>query len=324
MKKSGNSGKTPNLWKKFKSYTIVYNLFIIIVLALVLAGTTFVAMSVGTRHNARRTVPDFIGQQFAEAEQCADNNDLEIIINDSIYVANIPGGVVLDQLPKGGVVVKPGRKVYVTINNAHQRIVDVPYVAGRSLRQAKNMLEMVGLTIDRIVYVRDLATNYVIDEYVNNEKVTEETKIRAEKGTGVVLHVGVAEDAQPVIAPVVVGFSLNDAKSRLWEMGLNVGKVSYDEGIPSLERKNAKVYSQSVTPGRSIGYGGVISLQLTIDEEKVNKAMAEQAVRVLDVSLEADSLTSVQHQRLLDSLENLGVVQSQEILPAQPQTDSQH
>jgi beta-lactam-binding protein with PASTA domain len=321
MKKSGNSGKTPNLWKKFKSYTIVYNLFIIIVLALVLAGTTFVAMSVGTRHNARRTVPDFIGQQFAEAEQCADNNDLEIIINDSIYVANIPGGVVLDQLPKGGVVVKPGRKVYVTINNAHQRIVDVPYVAGRSLRQAKNMLEMVGLTIDRIVYVRDLATNYVIDEYVNNEKVTEETKIRAEKGTGVVLHVGVAEDAQPVIAPVVVGFSLNDAKSRLWEMGLNVGKVSYDEGITMLNRSDARVYEQSVLQTSEVALGSRISIRLTLDAVKISEGEIESERRLreaLEARMLADSLAAVE----ADSLRLIMEAKEAVVVPQQSEEDN--
>lgn len=321
MKKSGKKASS-DAPKRCRRYSILGNLLIIVLLAVAIAAGTFYAMSYGTRHNARRTVPDFIGTQFNDAKRSADSNDLEIIINDSLYVSTYPGGVVLDQLPKGGAVVKPGRKVYVTVNTARQRIVDVPYVAGRSLRQAKNMLETVGLTIERIVFVQDLATNYVIEEYIGETKVEENGGMRVEKGSGVILHVGVAEDAPPVTVPLIVGCSLVEAKSRLWETGLNVGDVIFESDIPTRERKNAKVVWQSEIPGRPIGYGRVVALRLTLDADKVEKALAEQDLKALEFSLDADSLTWAKQQRLLDSLENLSVAQPKEVQPAPVQTDS--
>ena len=148
-----------SIWSWLKKHTIAYNIVVIALVFLGLAIAAFIAMALGTRHSARRTVPDFVGLKMTDAEYFAGRRDLQIIVNDSLHVSAYPGGVILDQLPKGGVVVKPGRKVYVTVNSMRQRMVAVPYVAGRSLRQAKNMLETAGLTIDHLEYAEDIATN---------------------------------------------------------------------------------------------------------------------------------------------------------------------
>lgn len=293
-----------SFWKWLKQYTILYNLVIIGLLFLGLAIAAFVVMAIGTRHSARRTVPDFIGLRMNDAEYFADRRDLRIIVNDSLYVPAYPGGVVLDQLPKGGVVVKPGRKVYVTINSSKQRMVAVPYVAGRSLRQAKNMLETAGLTIEYMEYVSDIATNYVLAEYVNGEEVTEESEIKAEKGSGVVLRVGVAEGDSETTVPMVVGRTLHEAKSRLWESGFNIGEIEFEEGIPMLERNRAKVYNQSSVVGTQLPYGSRVSIRLTLDAERIAAAVEEseqEIERQLQEKMRADSVERAE-KRLLDSL----------------------
>ena len=90
----------------------------------------------------------------------------------------------LDQLPHEGTQVKGGRTVYVTINSFSQKKVEVPYVAGRSLRQAKNMLEIAGLEIDRLVYQPDMATNYVLEQRVDGRPIEAGTKRQIEMGSG--------------------------------------------------------------------------------------------------------------------------------------------
>ena len=296
--------------KKFfswlKKHTIAYNVVVIALVFLGLAVASFVAMAFGTRHSARRTVPDFVGLRMTDAEYFAERRDLEIIVNDSLYVSAYPGGVILDQLPKGGVVVKPGRKVYVTVNSSRQRMVAVPYVAGRSLRQAKNMLETAGLTIDYLEYAEDIATNYVLAEYVNGEEVLEESELKAEKGSGVVLRVGVAANDTSTAVPQVIGRTLFEAKSRLWESGLNIGEIVFEEGMPALERNRAKVYKQSVLPSEAVAYGSRVSLYLTLDGEKVESAVAESERRIeelLKAKMAADSIAKAE-QRLLDSIAN--------------------
>ena len=289
-------------WSWLKRHTILYHLTVIALVFIGVAVASFVAMAFGTRHSARRTVPDFVGLRLNDAEYFADRRNLEIIVNDSLHVSAYPGGVILDQLPKGGVVVKPGRKVYVTINSSRQRMVAVPYVAGRSLRQAKNMLETAGLTIDHLEYVEDIATNYVLAEYVNGVEILEESELKAEKGSGVVLRVGVAAGERTTAVPQVVARSLFEAKSRLWESGLNIGEIVFDEGIPALDRNRAKVYKQSVMPSRAASYGSRISLHLTLDSEKIESAVAEcerEVKATLKAKMEADSIAKAE-QRLLE------------------------
>ena len=131
-----------SLWAGIKQRPLIYHAILICgVLAAIIIFSS-ILMNVITRHGTHRTVPDFMGVKIAEAEQMAKKSKLEIIINDSLFVPAYEGGIVLDQLPKGGVQVKAGRKIYVTINSFRQKMVAVPYVAGRSLRQAKNMLEV--------------------------------------------------------------------------------------------------------------------------------------------------------------------------------------
>lgn len=296
-----------NFWSWLRKHTIAYNIVIIALVFLGVAIVSFIAMAFGTRHSARRTVPDFVGLQLNDANYFAGRRNLNIIVNDSLHVPAYPGGVILDQLPKGGVVVKPGRKVYVTINSLRQHMVAVPYVAGHSLRQAKNILETAGLTIAHLEYAEDIATNYVIAEYVNDEEVLEESELQVEKGSGVVLRVGVAPNNNGTTVPQIIGRSLFEAKNRLWESGLNIGEIEFDEDIPALERTRAKVYQQSLLPSESVAYGERVSLHLTLDAEKVESAIAECEKRIeeaLKAKMEADSIAKAE-QRLLDSMANV-------------------
>lgn len=294
-------------WSWLKRHTIAYHIVVIALVFLGLAIASFIVMALGTRHSAKRTVPDFVGLRLGDAEYFAGRRDLKIIINDSLHVASYPGGVILDQLPKGGVVVKPGRKVYVTINSVRQRMVAVPYVAGRSLRQAKNMLETAGLTIDHLEYVEDLATNYVLGEVVDGVEVLEDSLVvHTEMGNGVTLRVGVAPNNTATSVPQVIGRSLHEAKSRLWESGLNVGEIEFDGDMDISDRNRAKVYQQSALVDEPLSYGERVSLRLTTDAELVESAIAEVERQVIErerLKMEADSIAKAE-QRLLDSIAN--------------------
>ena len=183
--------KPQNYLSRLRRHPLLWNLALIA--AIILAMAAHILMQLGTRHGARRTVPDLSGVQLDQAQRIARKHDLQLHINDSLFVPAYEGGIVLDQLPEGGVEVKPGRTVYITINSFRQKMVPVPYVAGRSLRQAKNMLEIAGLEIAELVYRADMATNYVLEEYCEGKPVTPTTRMEAEMGSGVTLYVGVEE-----------------------------------------------------------------------------------------------------------------------------------
>lgn len=299
--------KTASYWQKFRNRPLLYNLVLIVAALVVLAVAAHLVLLALTRHGARRTVPDLTGISLDDARRLAERTDLELFVNDSLYVPMYDGGVVLDQLPGQGVEVKPGRTVYVTINSFRQRMVPVPYVAGRSLRQAKNMLETASLEIERLVYRPDMATNYVLEQRSQGREVLPDSRLTAEAGSGVVLYVGVEPGSELTVVPQIVGASLREAKSRLWENGLNVGRVSRDAGIDLLNEKDARVCEQGPAQGRSVALGTAVDLKLTLDAELVgrNSAAAEKEARALaeerlrQEAAAADSLARVQFEQAM-------------------------
>lgn len=296
---------------RLKSRPILWNLVLIAVVLVLLLVLSYIALAVGTRHGMRRTVPDFTGLGLKDAQYYAEQRGLKLIINDSLYVPAYPGGMVLEQLPKGGVDVKEGRKIYITINSFAQKKLPMPYVAGRSLRQAKNMLEGAGFGIEKLEYVEDIATNYVLAQYLGGVEITVESNIKIEKGTGVVLKVGVSPDQNMTTVPRLIGRKLFDAKGKLWEQGLNVGDVTYDEGITLLNEDDARVCRQSIMQSSQMPLGSAVSIHLTLDKEVVAAAAAE-AERALAEALKqrekADSLARAE----ADSLRMLNAAAPQE------------
>lgn len=296
--------------KRLRDYPYLYHLALIVLCIAVLLLAAHFVMRIGTRHGQHRTVPDFTGLGLGEAGRLARRNQLELRVNDSLYVPVYDGGVVLDQLPHEGTQVKGGRTVYVTINSFSQKKVDVPYVAGRSLRQAKNMLEIAGLEIERLVYRPDMATNYVLEERVGRQIVEPGAKLQREMGSGVTLYVGVADGEGVAAVPKVVGVSLREAKSRLWEQGLNVGTIRFDEGIDLLTQKDARVYAQQPLQGEAATLGAEVSLRLTLDDAKAARESASSDRQAAALAEErerrrieiADSLAEAEVRRHAEEL----------------------
>ena len=213
-----------------------------------------------------------MGISIDEAEKIARKSDLNLIVRDSIFDVDLPGGTIVDQLPKTSTVrdvtVKPGRKVYVTVNAYTRRMVDVPYVAKQTLRQALNQIERSGLTVAKLVYEPDMtSTDYVIKQSINNVEILPTTDKRVAVGSGVTLHISYQQKEQYTYTPRLVGLSLQQAKNTLWDGGLNLKQVVYDDSVEDLiARRKARVYKQSSKIGTSLRRGSEITLYLTCDE----------------------------------------------------------
>ena len=272
----------------FRTSPVLRTLVAIVVAIALMLIVAHYLMQLGTRHGSRCSVPDFTGISIGDAEHLAKKHDLEIIVNDSLYVPVYDGGIVLEQNPNAEVAVKPGRKIYVTINSFAQNAVKIPYVTGYSLRQAKNNLEIAGLEIAELIYQSDMATNNVLEERFRDRVITRNDDIEAEAGSGITLVVGVSAESGAVSVPKVIGFPLKEAKSRLWEVGLNVGRVIFDEDIEVLDRKNARVYLQSPQQNNVLSLGQRVDLHLTLDPEKIEKqsTASDRAARRLEAERE--------------------------------------
>lgn len=273
-----------------KRRPVIANILYMGIVGLVLIVAVYIGLKIGTRHSRVIEVPNFMGMTIDNAYNIAEDSDLQLIVRDSIFDVDLPGGTIVDQLPKISsvreVTVKPGRKVYVTINAYTRRKVDVPYVAKQTLRQALNQIERSGLTIDRLVYEADMtSTDYVVKQSIGGDEILPTTKRQAPVGTGVTLHVSFQQKEQNTTTPRLVGLSLQQAKNTLWDSGLNVADVVYDDSVDDLIAcRKARVYKQSSKIGTSWRRGNEVSLYLTCDKALIDSMnnIANEEIKELE------------------------------------------
>lgn len=268
-------------WLKRKG--LFANLVFMGIVCILLILAVYFGLKFGTRHNSIIKVPNFMGMTLDKAERLADDEDLQLVVRDSIFDIDLPGGTIVDQLPRISplreVTVKPGRKIYVTVNAYTRRKVDVPYVAKQTLRQALNQLQRAGLSVERLEYVQDMtSTDYVTKQSIGDEEILPKTKLVVPVGTGVTLKVSYQAKEMTTTTPRLVGLNLQQAKSALWDHGLNVKDVVYDDSVDDIIAcRKAKVYKQSSKIGSHQHRGSEVSLYLTCD-----KALIDSMNRVAD------------------------------------------
>lgn len=248
---------------------ILRNLVMAICLGIILYFVINLCLGIYTRHGQKFIVPNMIGHTLSDAQRMAAEGELRLEVIDSLYMPKQKPGMILDQSPKPGMGVKSGRSVFLTVNASRPRTDVIPYVTGYSLRQAKNLLENRGFEIEKLVYRSDMATNNVLDELYKGKSITQGSRTEAELGSGITLVVGVNHSSPLPRIPKVIGLTLREAKSRLWEVGLNVGNVKYDSGIAGTETEDARVYRQEPNQQSRTDYGGKVSLWMTLDAQKI-------------------------------------------------------
>ena len=274
--KAGDAGYIERAKMFYRRKPIISHIILIGIFCLLLLMGLYVGLKRGTRLGSTIAVPNFLGMNIEEAYALADENDLNIVVRDSIFDVDLPGGTIVDQLPRlstvRDVTVKPGRKIYVTTNAYNRRMVDIPYVAKQTLRQALNQIERSGLTISKLSYEPDMtSTDYVLAQYVGRKEILPTTNGKYPVGTGVTLKVSYRRDESSVYVPRMVGLSLQQAKHVLWDSGLNVGKIVYDESVGDIiSQRKARVYRQSKGLGTTLNRGSEVTLYLSCDEALVD------------------------------------------------------
>jgi eukaryotic-like serine/threonine-protein kinase len=106
------------------------------------------------RGNGHRTVPDFVGQTLASAQRTARQADLNPVV--TMKAANRPQGIVVDQRPSPGTVVRRGALVTLVVSRG-ARAKPVPDVAGLVALDAAARLRAAGF-VPKLVEVQSPKT----------------------------------------------------------------------------------------------------------------------------------------------------------------------
>lgn len=253
---------------KIKDYKWIWkNMFLAIAFLTVLLVLVSVGLRIITRHGKTVMAPDFTNLTVAQAQVLAKEKKVAVKVVDSVFVRRLNGGVVYRQQPKAGSKVKEGRSIFLTINSVVPRKVVMPNLFGYSVTEARSELQNRGLNMGYLNYVKDIATNTVLGQYVDGKEVKAGDLVVS--GSTVDLTVAAANEDNKTEVPRVIGMKYVSAIDAIHDKYLNVGTVRFDPDICTYaDSVNAVVYKQD-TPGSSKALGSRVSLTLTLDSSKL-------------------------------------------------------
>lgn len=173
-----------------------------------------------TNYNEGVTVPDVTRISLSEAEALLTSYGLRVEVSDRRAHSAFPADYVIDQAPSAAQIVKPNRKVYLTVNTAERPQVVMPNVENLSLRNAQIQLQNYGLVIGTTSYESSRFKNTVLRQSVRAGS-------NIDKGTIVDLVVSDGLGDKIVTVPEIIGLRLAEAQLKLREVGLRVDKIQF-------------------------------------------------------------------------------------------------
>jgi len=194
-----------------------------------------------THHGNSRTVPSVAGKTFENAKAFLEKEGFDVVIQDSVYVDTLPPTGVIRQVPEPDAMVKVNRTVYLTINRSVPPLVEMPNLVGYSIRNAEMVLKNMGLRIGDTSFKPDFARNSVLEQSYDGNHIAPGTKLRQGSVISLVLGNGVGQYEFAV--PILIGYTLGQAKAMLGSNGINIGSVVADPGVT--DTLNAYIYWQN-------------------------------------------------------------------------------
>lgn len=224
-------------------------------------------MSSYTDHGETIEVPNLNGKTFAQAKSILENVKLRVAIMDSVFDIDKPKGSIIEQNPSKGAKVKENRTVYLTVNAFQAPQVTVPNLKDASLRQAKAIIEVVGLQVGNISYTPDIAKNAVLRYSFKGQLM--KPGMQVPYGSKIDLTVGDGLNGETINLPCLFGLKAREAHNKLRELSLSLGAEIFDSSVK--DSLNAVVYKQTpnYVTGSKINKGNTIDLYYTEDETKI-------------------------------------------------------
>jgi len=185
-----------------------------------------IIMPAYTRHGQSITVPDLTNLVYEDAREVLNRLDLKIVEEAKKYDTSnqFPIGTIMVQNPRSGTMVKSGRRVYVIVSKG-EPMVEMPRLVGESQRNAIFILENMGLKLGEIYYASSDSGNQLLIGSVIQQSIPVGSEIKL----GTLVNITVISESGLFFAPQVIGRSLMEAKRIIFQAGLAVGEIYYEE-----------------------------------------------------------------------------------------------
>jgi len=188
----------------------------------------FFVMPNYTNFNKGVTVPDVTQLSLDDAEQLLERYGLRHEILDRRANAVFPANYIIDQAPSPLQIVKPNRKIYLTVNTEVRPTAVVPDVVNMSLRNARIQIENYGFEVGTTSYESSRFRNTVLRQSLAPGDTVD-------RGATINLVVSDGLGDRIVTVPEITGLRLSQAQQRIRQAGLRIEEIRYE---PSREEPN--------------------------------------------------------------------------------------
>ena len=256
----------------FKRFPWALHLLLMLGVSLVLLVLVFVFIRIYARQGEEYELPDMVGRNVSEL--MSDNPiGLDVVVLDSVFRPGQEGGRILTQDPKGGTMVKRGRKLYITMTAFTPEDAVLPELAGLTVRQAVSELYACGLQAGKLTFVEDPYKNNVIDQTCKGKTVYAGQQI--ERGSVVDLTVGLGDGSGRSVVPFTIGKTADRARRDILAASLNVGREHFG-GVKNRQTAVVRQQEPDYTGVSKYPYGTQVELwYIDADQADVERMVRE-------------------------------------------------
>ncbi len=251
-----------------------------------------IIMPAYTQYGHGITVPDITRMPLDQAAEKLTSRGLRYELAAKRSNDAFPPDYVIDQNPNAGMIVKPNRKIYITINTMSTPSVVVPDVRNLSLRNATIQLQNSGLMPGNVTYESSRFRNSVLRQSIPSGR-------RVEQNTTVDLIVGDGLGSAMVTVPDITNMHLAEAQNVLREAGLRVGTIHFqatDRVSPNTVLNYTPDDVQNVFEGTAIDL--IVSVSRSEDEEEeAGQLIIDESENAMETGTDFDPDPDVEPER---------------------------
>ena len=280
-----------SLIEYLKSRIFLKNIVLILSFFTILLIGLMIFLRIYTHHGQAIAVPDFSDYSVQDAQKILKSRHLDYELFDSIYIPSREPGVIVDQHPKPGALIKKGRKVFFTINAHTPEKIFMPDLVGITIREARARIESAGLRLGYLSYRFDLAKNVVLEQKFKGHDITAGDTIY--KGSEIDLVLGKGLSDERGIVPDLHNLTVDQAKARAADAYFSIGVPIPDESITDPDIETGFVYRQHPvhSPNVRVPLGTPITIWITLDSTKIATGIARDSA---DVQTDLNQMNDVQ------------------------------
>jgi beta-lactam-binding protein with PASTA domain len=230
-----------------------------LLLAVIVGGVFFAYKKLNEFFNRGGTivVPDFRGKHLSDVFKDKPEG-LNIVRRDEKFDDKYPKDHVIAQYPEPGTVVRPNKKIQLSISLGVQR-VQVPNLVKSSLREVELALLNSQLKSGNRSYIN---SDEVSHDRIINQSPLPSAEYGINKNVDLLISLGRKAKTYPL--PNLAGITLDEARKKLKAWGFNVGRIysKKDSG-----RAKFQIISTNPSPYSEVRKGTVVSLLISAGED---------------------------------------------------------